>query len=118
MKSLKDLCAAVAITFATMTPASAWWMSSDTGMSLSVGAGSYLLNNEVATGLASFLAGAYMAYNNQNVSNSHVKPLANQLRRALAAERDFAQVTDAEKQRMYDATVMLGMLMATTQVQL
>jgi hypothetical protein len=72
----------------------------------------------VATGLASFLAGAYMAYNNQNVSNSHVKPLANQLRRALAAERDFAQVTDAEKQRMYDATVMLGMLMATTQVQL
>jgi hypothetical protein len=192
MKSLKNLCAAVAITFATMTPASAWWMSSDTGMSLSVGAGSYLLNNEiqraarasrkgvaggvstaqlartgfqrnsrtaaldmlvgyyppaqrpqmrqgflelhrqypqvarqlgvptndVATGLASFLAGAYMAYNNQNVSNSHVKPLANQLRRALAAERDFAQVTDAEKQRMYDATVMLGMLMATTQVQL
>ncbi|MNT96091.1 hypothetical protein D3C72_2380970 [compost metagenome] len=47
-----------------------------------------------------------------------MKPLANQLRRALAAERDFAQVTDAEKQRMYDATVMLGMLMATTQVQL
>ena len=154
MKSLKNLCAAVAITFATMTPASAWWMSSDTGMSLSVGAGSYLLNNEiqraarasrkgvaggvstaqlartgfqrngrtaaldmlvgyyppaqrpqmrqgflelhrqypqvarqlgvptndVATGLASFLAGAYMAYNNQNVR--------------------------------------LGMLMATTQVQL
>ena len=47
MKSLKNLCAAVAITFATMTPASAWWMSSDTGMSLSVGAGSYLLNNEI-----------------------------------------------------------------------
>jgi hypothetical protein len=74
--------------------------------------------NDVATGMASFLAGAYMAYNNQNLSNSYVKPLAQQFRNGLASQGDFARVSNAEKQRMYDVMVMLGMLMATTQVQL
>ena len=74
--------------------------------------------NDVASGMASFLAGAYMAYNNQTLSNGYVKPLAHQFRNGLASQRDFARVSNADKQRMYDVMVMLGMLMATTQVQL
>jgi hypothetical protein len=74
--------------------------------------------NDVATGIASFLAGAYMAYNNHNLSNSYVRPMADQFRHALASQSDFTRMSDSEKQRMYDVMVMLGMLMATTQVQL
>jgi hypothetical protein len=192
MKILKHWCFAAAMVCTTMSSAHAWWMSSDGAMNLSIGAGHYILNeqvqraarasrngmhssaprasfartgfsrsnstagldtlvgfyppgqreqmrqgfaslhssypqvarqlgvptNDVATGIASFLAGAYMAYNNQNLSNSYVKPVADQFRRALASQRDFARMSDFEKQRMYDAMVTLGMLMATTQVQL
>lgn len=74
--------------------------------------------NDVASGLASFLAGSYMAYNNKNLSNDYVKPLANQFRNALASGGDMGRVSDADKQKLYDVLVMLGMLMATTQVQM
>ncbi len=74
--------------------------------------------NDVASGLASFLAGSYMAYNNRNLSNDYVRPLANQFRNALASSGDMGRVSDADKQRLYDVMVMLGMLMATTQVQM
>ncbi len=74
--------------------------------------------NDVASGLASFLAGSYMAYNNKNLSNDYVKPLADQFRNALASGGDMGRVSDADKQKLYDVMVMLGMLMATMQVQM
>ncbi|MDO5087724.1 MAG: hypothetical protein Q4D74_08985 [Comamonadaceae bacterium] len=179
--------------------ASAYWMSSDGGMNLSIGAGSYLLSNEVlksasksaakkkdtpssstqkessksltttkfrrsgstagldaliatypaamqadaraqylglfnaypqvaqqlgvpvddvATGLASFLVGAYMAYHNATFEDRHVKAIANQLRQAMTGDAMFARMSDADKQKTYDQLVMLGMMMAVTQSHL
>lgn len=74
--------------------------------------------NDVASGLASFLAGSYMAYNNKNLSNDYVRPLADQFRNALASGGDMGRVSDVDKQKLYDVMVMLGMLMATMQVQM
>ncbi|MDO5624123.1 MAG: hypothetical protein Q4G71_05495 [Pseudomonadota bacterium] len=74
--------------------------------------------NDVASALASFLVGSYMAYHNTPFADAHVKPLADQMRGALASEGGCGRMSDAEKESIYDQMVMLGMMMATTQVQL
>lgn len=74
--------------------------------------------NDVASALASFLAGSYMAYHNSSLDDAAVKPLADQLRQALSAESGFARMGNADKQGMYDQMVMLGMMLAVTQSQL
>lgn len=185
----------VAATLFFLQPAAAYWMSGDAGMSLSIGAGNYLLSqqtlksatrsaasksaparspaarpaadatrftpssstagleklvavypaamraqarqgfqelhaaypqvarqlglplNDVASALASFLAGCHMAYHNRSLDDAAVKPLADQLRQALAAESGFARMSNTEKQGLYDQLVMLGMMLAVTQSQ-
>ena len=163
MRQVFFLLLAMAANFAAVPPAAAYWMGGDTGMSLSIGAGNYLLSqqalksatrsaatksvparsapvpparpapdatrftptastagldtlvavypaaaraqarqgfqqlhaaypqvarqldlplDDVASGLASFLAGSYMAYHNSSLDDAAVKPLAAQLRQA------------------------------------
>lgn len=198
MRQVFFLLLAMAANFAAVPPAAAYWMGGDTGMSLSIGAGNYLLSqqalksatrsaatksvparsapvpparpapdatrftptastagldtlvavypaaaraqarqgfqqlhaaypqvarqldlplDDVASGLASFLAGSYMAYHNSSLDEAAVKPLAAQLRQALSAESSFARMSNADKQGMYDQLVMLGMMLAVTQSQ-
>lgn len=74
--------------------------------------------NDMASGMASLLAGAYMAYNNMSLNDSYVKPLANQFRESMQEVEEFNRISDSDKKMIYDQMVLMGMLLAITQVEL
>ena len=74
--------------------------------------------NDLATGLAALLAGSYTAYNNVTLNDSYMKPLTDQLRTALINTGGMGNMSDSEKQYMYDQMVMLGLTMAVSQLEL
>ena len=61
--------------------------------------------NDLSTGMAALVAGAYMAYNNVSLNDDYMKPLQKQFKEA------FESVSD------YDKMVILGMTLAVTQSQ-
>ena len=74
--------------------------------------------NDMASGMASLLAGAYMAYTNTSLNDSYVKPLANQFRASMQEVEEFNRVSDSDKKMIYDQMVLMGMVLAMTQVEL
>lgn len=74
--------------------------------------------NDMASGLASLIAGSYMAYTNTSLKDSYVKPLANQFRSSMQEVAEFNSVSDSDKKMIYDQMVLMGMLLAMTQSEL
>jgi len=71
-----------------------------------------LPENDVANGLAAFIAGNYMALNQVEVPDAHFVRLAGQLREALPKNPGFQTMTAQAKRKLYEQGAMQGMFMA------
>jgi len=73
--------------------------------------------NDLSTGMAAVIAGAYMAYNNVNLNDDYMKPMQNQLKTALQDVDAFDKMSDSDKKYIYDQMVIIGMTLAVNQSQ-
>ena len=73
--------------------------------------------NDLSTGMAALVAGAYMAYNNVSLNDDYMKPLQKQFKEAFESVSDFDKIGDSDKKYLYDQMVILGMTLAVTQSQ-
>ena len=73
--------------------------------------------NDLSSGLAAAIAGAYMAYNNVNLNDSYMKPMQNQLKTVLQGVDDFDKMSNSDKKYIYDQLVIIGMTLAVNQSQ-
>ena len=73
--------------------------------------------NDLSSGLAAAIAGAYMAYNNVNLNDSYMKPMQNQLKTVLQGVDDFDKMSNSDKKYIYDQLVIIGMALAVNQSQ-
>ena len=73
--------------------------------------------NDLSSGLAAAIAGAYMAYNNVNLNDSYMKPMQNQLKTALQGVDAFDKMSDSDKKYIYDQMVIIGMTLTINQYQ-
>ena len=71
--------------------------------------------NDLSSGVAAVIAGAYMAYNNVSLNDDYMKPLANQFKAHLENSGFFDGMSNREKKSMYDQMVMVGMTLAVGQ---
>jgi len=71
--------------------------------------------NDLSSGVAAVIAGAYMAYNNVSLNDDYMKPLAEQFRAHLENSGFFNGMSNREKKSMYDQMVMVGMTLAVGQ---
>ena len=73
--------------------------------------------NDLSTGMAAVIAGAYMAYNNISLNDNYMKPMAKQFREALESVSEFDKMSDSDKKYVYDQMVIIGMALAVNQSQ-
>ena len=73
--------------------------------------------NDLSTGMAAVIAGAYMAYNNVNLNDDYMKPMQNQLKTALQDVDAFDKMSDSDKKYIYDQMVIIGMTLTINQYQ-
>ena len=73
--------------------------------------------NDLSSGLAAAIAGAYMAYNNVNLNDDYMKPMQNQLKTVLQGVDDFDKMSNSDKKYIYDQLVIIGMTLAVNQSQ-
>ena len=73
--------------------------------------------NDLSTGMAAVIAGAYMAYNNVSLNDSYMKPMAKQFKEALESVTEFDKMSDSDKKYIYDQMVIIGMTLAVNQSQ-
>ena len=73
--------------------------------------------NDLSTGMAAVIAGAYMAYNNVNLNDDYMKPMAKQFKEALESVTEFDKMSDSDKKYVYDQMVIIGMTLAVNQSQ-
>ena len=73
--------------------------------------------NDLSTGMAAVIAGAYMAYNNVSLNDSYMKPMAKQFKEALESVTEFDKMSDSDKKYVYDQMVIIGMTLAVNQSQ-
>ena len=73
--------------------------------------------NDLSTGMAALVAGAYMAYNNVSLNDDYMKPLQKQFKEAFENIPDYNKMSDSDKKYLYDQMVILGMTLAVTQSQ-
>nr|WP_314655063.1 DUF6683 family protein [uncultured Fusobacterium sp.] len=73
--------------------------------------------NDLSTGMAALVAGAYMAYNNVSLNDDYMKPLQKQFKEAFESVPDYNKMSDSDKKYLYDQMVILGMTLAVTQSQ-
>ena len=73
--------------------------------------------NDLSTGLAAAIAGAYMAYNNVSLNDDYMKPMQNQLKTVLQGVDDFDKMSNSDKKYIYDQLVIIGMALAVNQSQ-
>ena len=73
--------------------------------------------NDLSTGMAALVAGAYMAYNNVSLNDDYMKPLQKQFKEAFESVPDYDRMSDSDKKYLYDQMVILGMTLAVTQSQ-
>ena len=71
--------------------------------------------NDLSSGLAAAIAGAYMAYNNVSLNDSYMKPMAKQFKEALESVTEFDKMSDSQKKYIYDQMVIIGMTLAVSQ---
>ena len=73
--------------------------------------------NDLSTGMAALVAGAYMAYNNVSLNDDYMKPLQKQFKEAFESVSDYDRMSDSDKKYLYDQMVILGMTLAVNQSQ-
>ena len=73
--------------------------------------------NDLSSGLAAAIAGAYMAYNNVSLNDDYMKPMQNQLKTVLQGVDGFDKMSDSDKKYIYDQMVIIGMTLAVNQYQ-
>ena len=73
--------------------------------------------NDLSSGLAAAIAGAYMAYNNVSLNDDYMKPMAKQFKEALESVTEFDKMSDSDKKYIYDQMVIIGMTLAVNQSQ-
>ena len=73
--------------------------------------------NDLSTGMAALVAGAYMAYNNVSLNDDYMKPLQKQFKEAFESVPDYNKMSDSDKKYLYDQMVILGMTLAVNQSQ-
>ena len=73
--------------------------------------------NDLSTGMAALVAGAYMAYNNVSLNDDYMKSLQKQFKEAFESVSDYDKMSDSDKKYLYDQMVILGMTLAVTQSQ-
>ena len=73
--------------------------------------------NDLSSGLAAAIAGAYMAYNNVSLNDDYMKPMQNQLKTALQGVDAFDKMSDSDKKYIYDQMVIIGMTLTINQYQ-
>ena len=73
--------------------------------------------NDLSTGMAALVAGAYMAYNNVSLNDDYMKPLQKQFKEAFENIPDYNKMSDSDKKYLYDQMVILGMTLAVNQSQ-
>ena len=73
--------------------------------------------NDLSTGMAALVAGAYMAYNNVSLNDDYMKPLQKQFKEAFENIPDYNKMNDSDKKYLYDQMVILGMTLAVNQSQ-
>ena len=73
--------------------------------------------NDLSSGLAAAIAGAYMAYNNVSLNDDYMKPMQNQLKTVLQGVDDFDKMSNSDKKYIYDQMVIIGMTLAVNQYQ-
>ena len=71
--------------------------------------------NDLSTGMAAVVAGAYMAYNNVSLNDSYMKPIANQFKETMQSVSEFDKMSDSQKKYIYDQMVIIGMTLAVSQ---
>jgi len=75
-----------------------------------------LPENDVANGLAAFIAGNYMALNQVEVPDASFVRLAAQLREALPRNPGFSAMSGAAKRKLYEQSAMQGTFMAVARL--
>jgi len=75
------------------------------------------IKNDLSTGMAALVAGAYMAYNNVSLNDEYMKPLQKQFKEAFENIPDYNKMSDSDKKYLYDQMVILGMTLAVNQSQ-
>lgn len=70
-----------------------------------------LTPNDVAAGVAAFIAGNYTAFMQQPVADEDFKSLVSQIRGQLAQNAAFAQSSPAAKRAMFEQLAMVGTFM-------
>ena len=73
--------------------------------------------NDLSSGLAAAIAGAYMAYNNVSLNDDYMKPMQNQLKTVLQGVDAFDKMSDSDKKYIYDQLVIIGMTLTINQYQ-
>ena len=73
--------------------------------------------NNLATGMAALLTGAYVAYHNRPFPDALVKPLVTQLEAALGEDANLTGKPAAEKERAYHIMVGVGMGLQVAQAE-
>lgn len=71
---------------------------------------------DVGGALAAFVAGNWMALRDRPFPDASFPPLVDQMRGLLSAQAGFAEAPKDDLRDMYDQLVILGMLMAATQM--
>ena len=73
--------------------------------------------NDLSTGMAAVVAGAYMAYNNVSLNDDYMKPLQKQFKEAFESVSDYDKMSDSDKKYLYDQMVILGMTLTLTEYE-
>ncbi|MFV0385415.1 DUF6683 family protein [Paracoccus sp. (in: a-proteobacteria)] len=74
--------------------------------------------NDLAVGMAAFIAGNYSGYHNIPFPDDKFAPLVDQMREAMQTDPQIAAMSAAEKQQLNDMLAAVGMQMVTLQNQL
>lgn len=74
--------------------------------------------NDLAVGMAAFIAGNYSGYHNQPFPDDKFTPLVEQLRSSMESDPAIARMTNADKQQLNDILAAIGMQMVMTQAEL
>lgn len=69
---------------------------------------------DVASAMATFVAGVYIAYRDVDFPDRHFQPLYRQLHDIVAAQPAFSRASDAQRRDMYERLAILGTFLALT----
>lgn len=69
-------------------------------------------SDDVACGVATFLAGSYMAYRDIDFPDRQFKPLYEQMRGMIAANPKFAEANMTARREMFEQMVIIGTFLA------